>query len=362
MPDNQMLESLGQICKMVDNYFADSELFNKFALSEVKIGLRAYLERSGKKIRPALLIWSYLATGGKDISKILPIACGIESCHTWTLIHDDIIDCDDKRRGGDSIHIIGQKLALDEFSNISKESANKYGESYSILIGDTLHAISVSFMLEAIEKGADIFVVTAVTRLLEGNTLLKLIEGELLDVKFEHMKIEDITEDLIIKMMEGKTGYLIKFAAMAGAMLGQGISDTNDPKVLALGNFAQLSGIAFQLKDDVLGLIADEKKLGKPVGSDVLEGKKTLTAYYAMESFNCSEKRDFLSIYGNENASDEEVLRAISMIEKSGAIEKTENYAKSILNDALKEIDIIEPSEYKDLLIKWSEYMVSRNW
>lgn len=359
-----MHHSLVNICNLINNYISSNNIFNDFKLDEIPVGLKAYLERPGKKLRPAVLIWAFGAVGGneEDISKILPIACSLETSHTWTLVHDDIIDCDEKRRGGDSIHVIGKKSASLAFPNISKNEANKYGETYSILIGDTLHSISVSLMLDSIKLGVNPSVVIELIKLLEGDTMLRLIEGELLDVKFEHMDIETVTSNLIFDMMTGKTGALIEYAATAGAMLGLNTCNKKHEKVIALANFAKTCGIAFQMQDDILGLTADETKLGKPVGSDVLEGKKTLTAYYALSHFNSEETKKFLTIYGNAQASEEEIKTAINMIINAGAIEKTNKIACDMINNAIKKLDIIDASKYKDLLISWADYMVNRDY
>jgi len=360
MLDLAIVESLEETSKKVNSYIDNCEYFNSFALPEITDGLKAYFTRGGKRIRPALALWACGAVGG-DIDKVIPAASGLEACHTWTLIHDDIIDNDDTRRGDDSMHIIGEKFAKSNFYTSSFENKS-FGETYSILIGDMLHGISVSMILDSVKVGVSPEIAIEICKLLESNIALSLIEGELLDVKFEYMKLEDINTDLILSMIIGKTAVLIKYAATIGAMIGLNTTDINDKRILALGNFALNIGIAFQLQDDILGLIADEKELGKPVGSDILEGKKTLTAFYALEKFTEEEKTKFLTIFGNSNASPEDVKIAVKMIIDAKALDRTRDMAEDLVKVALKKLSIIEDSKYKELLISFANYMIERKY
>ena len=145
-----------------------------------------------------------------------------------------------------------------------------------------------------------------------------------------------------------------------GAMIGLNTTDINNEKVKALGDFAINIGLAFQLRDDVLGLIADEKKLGKPVGSDIVEGKKTLTAFYALKTFNESEREEFLSIFGNPEKA-QETGRAVELIKQTGAIEKTSQKAKDLTEEAILKLSIFPDNEYKSYLTSLAEYMLLRN-
>ena len=354
---NDILQSaLLKVVLEINTYIDNCEYFDKYSIKEISEGLRAYFSRGGKRVRPAIALWSCGLCGG-DPKKVIPAASGLEACHTWTLIHDDIIDNDSIRRGGPSVHVIGKRQAEEKWGN---KNSGKYGETYSILIGDMLQGISVSMILDSVKAGVDPKVAIEICKLLEADTALYLIEGELLDVQFEYMDIKDINPELIYKMILGKTGFLIKYAALMGAMIGLNTTDINNEKVKALGEFAVNIGLAFQLRDDVLGLIADESKLGKPVGSDITEGKKTLTAFYALEAFNESERAEFLSIFGNADKPGE-ALNAIELIKKTGAIEKTSQKAKELTQEAKDKLTIFEDNEYKSYLLSLADYMLMRD-
>ena len=356
-----MTEDLKNAIKTVVNdinsYIDNCEYFDKFNINEITEGLRAYFTRGGKRIRPAIALWACGVCGG-DPKKVIPAASGLEACHTWTLIHDDIIDNDDTRRGGDSIHIIGKKQAEKSFYS---GDFNKYGETYSILIGDMLQGISVSMILDSVKVGVKPEVAIEICKLLEAETTLHLIEGELLDVRFEYMDIKDITPELIYKMIWGKTGVLLRYAAIMGAMIGLDICDIENEKIKALGDFALNIGLAFQLRDDILGLVADEKKLGKPVGSDIAEGKKTLTTFYALREFNEEQKKEFLSIFAHPEK-EKDIEKAVNLIKSTGAIEKTSNEAKRLTQEALEKLNIFPESIYKIYLKELALYMLNRDY
>ncbi len=358
-----MKASLEEVCGIVNGYIEKCPYFYDHTLKEITTGTLAYLTRPGKKARPAVLIWSYLACGGdpEALEGVLPIACGLEATHTWTLIHDDIIDCDEKRRGGDSMHVIGRKLAGSLFGVDEPAAAEKYGETYSILIGDTLHAISVAMMLDSVRAGVPAEIACEIVRLLQGETMRYLIEGELLDVNFEYMQPGEVDCETILRMIRGKTSSLLSYSALFGAMLGVGTADKNHPTVRNVGDYANACGTAFQLKDDILGLTGDEKALGKPVGSDLREGKKTYPIYLAIERMSESEKARFFGIYGNPGASGEELAEAAELIRRTGAIAETEALAVSLVDKAKPLIGGLPDTLYKRHLLGWGDYMVRRS-
>lgn len=355
--DNNLKIALDEVVKEINTYIENCSYFDSFSIKDISVGLRAYFERGGKRIRPAFALWSCGLCGG-DPKKVIPAAAGLEACHTWTLIHDDIIDNDTVRRGGDSVHEIGRKQAEKDFSF---GDFRKYGETYGILVGDILQGISVSMILDSINSGVKPETAVAVCKFLETDTNLQLIEGELLDVRFEYMDENEISPDLIYKMIQGKTGALIKYSAMMGAMIGLETCDVNHPLVKKIGDFALKIGLAFQLRDDILGLTADEKKLGKPVGSDIAEGKKTLTAFYALGSFDKKEKEEFLSVFGKTD-DPEKIRRATEMIIASGALKKTEEEEEKLLAEALDVLSSFPDNKYRKLLEDFADYMLRRDY
>jgi geranylgeranyl pyrophosphate synthase len=175
------------------------------------------------------------------------------------------------------------------------------------------------------------------------------------------MPTEAIDCDTILKMIEGKTSSLLSYSAMFGAMLGKKTADTGHPAVKSIGDYARACGTAFQLKDDILGLVADEAELGKPVGSDLRDGKKSYPIYLALSRFGEKERAEFLQIYGNGKASPQRQKRAVDMILETGAVRDTESLAVRLVTEAGGLLKDMPDSRYKSYLLAWGAYLVDRS-
>jgi geranylgeranyl diphosphate synthase, type I len=327
---------------------------------------RAYIERGGKRLRPAVLLFSFGAAGGKDEAIALPAAAGIEVVHTWTLTHDDLIDHDGKRRGEPTVHVLAAEKARTELEYDERKSA-EYGERIAILVGDVQHAWSVSLFLETQCPPIDPGVIGKVVHLLESEAVPKLIEGETLDVQYEEIDVERLSRDEIKEMLYLKTGALYKFAAQTGAMLGLNCADRNHKVVQLLASFASQCGTAFQLQDDILGIVGNEKKLGKPVGSDIREGKRTTILWEALRQAEPPERKKILQVVGNPAATEREVQQVTDIFRKpGGGVDCTESLAQECIDQALPFLDDlrqhVEKSEYLDLLSGWADYMIHREY
>ncbi len=317
-----------------------------------------YPERGGKRLRPAVLLFSCGAVGGHE-EIALPAAAGVELFHTWTLVHDDVIDRDAKRRGGPTVHEFGAQLARDEFQ-MEGPDATKYGSDLAILAGDVQQGWSVCLFAELVDRGVAPDVVLALIRRLESHVLNELIRGELLDVQYAQLSMDRLNEDAILEMLWLKTGILYEFAAAAGAMIGLGTPDVEHETVRSIGRFASECGTAFQLQDDILGLVGDETKLGKPIGSDIREGKGTVIVCHALTQANASQRETLAAVLGNHEASDDDVRRAMGLLRDLGGVEYTNDLAKRAIERATPHLDVLPPSSYKDLLLSWAEYMTER--
>ncbi len=349
-------DALSKVTLTVNSFLSDPRFKTAFESEDLRDAVMAYVERSGKRLRPAVMMWCCGAVGG-DPSIALPAGAGVELFHTWTLVHDDIIDNDDLRRGGPSVHCLGRELALTRHG-YTTDQAELYGRDLAILTGDCQHAWSVSLFCECkVDPG----VVLAVIRELETRVVNTLLEGELLDVQYSRAETANLTQDAVLKMLWMKTGALYEFCARAGAMIGLNTADRAHPQVAALAGFASECGTAFQLQDDILGLVGDHKKLGKPVGSDIREGKKTLPVLFALESASVGEKNMIESVLGDQNASDAQVSEATELVAKLGGIDRTRALADEWLGSALAKLDTVPDSPYKALLRGWADYMVNRS-
>lgn len=356
-----LLTALSLREQKVSNYFQQPRFREWFKPGDLQEAVFAYVERAGKRLRPAVLLWSCGAVGG-DEDTALPAAAGVEMFHTWTLVHDDLIDNDDLRRGGPTVHELGRRFASDKLG-YGDEKSREYGRDLAVLTGDSQHGWTISLLCECAKlNGVDPRVVIEIIYELESRVVNTLIEGETLDVQYAGTPIESLTNDDIVRMLWMKTGILYEFAARSGAMLGLNTPDPEHPHVRALSQFASQCGTAFQLQDDILGLMGKETQLGKPIGSDVREGKKTTIVYYALKDAASDQRKFLLSVLGDQAASSDDVRKAIDLMVSLGAVDKTHELAMEHINAALPNLDVIPDSEYKDLLQAWAHYMINRTF
>lgn len=322
---------------------------------------RSYLMRGGKCLRSFVMLLSCGALGG-DEQRAIPAAAAIELYHIWTLVHDDIIDRDDTRRGDKTVHREFEDKALAELM-VQGEEAKHYGLSLAILAGDAQHAWAISLLTALYDQdGVSPELVINLIRELETDLITTLLEGETLDVQYACQTIEDMREDLILDMLWKKTGKLYEYCGKAGGLIALNHYDPTDERVQALASFASKCGLAFQLQDDILGIVGNAATLGKPVWSDLLEGKKTLITYHAFQQADERDKKRFLRVLGNKKASMEELEALTRFIIASGSIAYTQEAARSYIREALEKLRIMPPSPYKDLLSLWAETILDRQF
>lgn len=288
------------------------------------------IKAGGKKFRPALTLLSCQAVGGKP-EKALKAAAAIELTHTFSLIHDDIMDNDDTRRGKPAVHKV-------------------WGEPLAILAGDSLFAKSFELLSQSAEDNIAYERVVDALQVLT-NSCINICEGQALDMAFEDTF--NVTKDEYMNMIYKKTGDLITASTTIGAIMGGASSN----EIQALRTYGKQIGLAFQIQDDYIDLTGDES-IGKPVGSDLVEGKKTLMVVYALEKAN---KEDHDRLVELLEANDESIiLEAMEILEKYGAI----NYARSKAYDCVIEskqaLSILPDSDAKDALFKLADFVFTR--
>ena len=145
-------------------------------------------------------------------------------------------------------------------------------------------------------------------------------------------------------------------------MVGLNMADPDHPLVDTIASFARDCGTAFQLQDDILGIVGDERTLGKPVGSDIREGKRTTIVLQAYRHADEADKDRLNAVLGNVQASEEEIRRAIQLLRHLGGVDYTANLAKTYVARALDRLDNIPPSKYRDLLHFWADFMIQRTF
>ena len=344
----------------VYNYLNNNRFRKSFRPDHICDSIYSYMKHGGKALRPSVLFFSCGAVGG-DEEKMLPAAAAVEVFHTWTIVHDDIIDRDDKRRGGMTIHEEFRHKALQEL-NYDDSDAAHYGISIAILAGDIMQGWAVSMMSELADDGIDPRLVLYLIGDSEMRVQAGLVEGQVLDIQYPRVSIESLTQDQIMNVMWKKTGLLYEYCGKAGAMLGLNTLNEKHEFVEAISQFTGKCGTAFQLQDDILGIVGDEKTLGKPVGSDIREGKKTLIIHYSYLHANDEQKEKMLKTLGNQQATEDDIEDVKKMLWSLGGIEYTKELAKSYIEDALSYLDILPQSRYKDLLLMWADYMIDREF
>lgn len=359
MDRNSFFEELKERSRIVMDVFNQEQYRRSFRPEPLQNAVYSYLDRPAKRLRPGMVFFSCGAVGGREESARLA-AAAVEVYHTWTLVHDDIIDNDCKRRGCPTVHEEFRLKALD-WGYLPKEAAD-LGRDIAILTGDLQHAWAVRLLLDSAKLGVPASVIMDLIGRMENELTNGLVEGEALDVIFAAKPITELAENEVLRMLELKTGVLYEFASIAGAAIGLGQSAEENGLVRAIGRFARQCGTAFQLQDDILGITGDEKLLGKAVDSDIREGKRTIIVLHAFGNAGAKERQLISETLGNPSATPEQIQRVKHLLIEYNGIEYTRNLAESIVERAVEEIEPLPDSRYKVLLLTWAKYVVNREF
>ncbi len=253
--------------------------------------MRYVLSSTGKRFRPILLIMSCEAVGG-TARTAYEASLAIEILHNFTLVHDDIMDNDDLRRGRPTVH-------------------KKWNESIAILAGDGLIALAYRYLLMTesprLRKIIKIF----------SEAIINICEGQALDKDMEDLSEVSINDYLY--MIERKTGVLMGISAEIGALLGK----SSRKQVEALSRFGLDLGLAFQIQDDLLDIVSEETVLGKDLGSDIAEGKKTYPILKFIENGPGKEAGYVRDILSSRNASAKDIKRIRGLLYEHKIVEQT---------------------------------------
>ncbi len=355
------LEALAVRKEWVTDYLERDRRKTLFIPRDIHDGAFSYLRASGKVLRPCVLYFSCGAVGGEE-SMATPAAVAIELFHTWTIVHDDIMDRDTLRRGARTVHeeFRQRALATKEFD---EAEACHYGLSIGIMTGEVQHGWAIALLSDLYD--ADVGngeMVIELIRYLETDVLLALVGGQALDIQYAKAPMDSLDEEAVTGMFWRKTGALYEFAGAAGAMIGLNTPDRNHPMVRAISSFTGKCGVAFQLQDDILGLTADEATLGKPVCSDLREGKRTLLLIHTYHKASVAERQFMLGVVGKPGATDEQIGEVRELILKHGGLEYARSLMEQRVADAIRNLDAIPDSSYKGYLFNWAEYLIGRSF
>ena len=284
----------------------------------------------GKRLRPCIAMIACEAVNG-DILNVVSLTIALELVHNFTLVHDDIMDKSKLRRNIAATHI-------------------KYGEPTAIMAGDLLFTKAFESMHNipgncAIFKDVEFGLIDCVR---------EICEGQQMDLDFEERKI--VSEDEYIEMIRKKTAVLFQYSAEAGAILGGGKKE----EINALNEFGLNLGIGFQIWDDYLDMSSDINTLGKDIGNDIRNGKKTLIAVHSLNNATGNDKKNIEKIFGNPSASNQEIKEIYSLFNKLGSIEYAKNKAINYCIKAINGLKVLKDTNAKEILIELANYSISR--
>lgn len=312
---SQFTKELAGVSLMIDDHLGWSNL-EKVQLSR------------GKRIRPLLVILSCLALGG-DRKMSLPVSMAVELLHNYSLIHDDIEDNSPLRRGRPTLWV-------------------KYGIPQAINTGDLIHSLAFRAIQASNEHFSALQMALAEKIFTDAN--IRLTEGQYLDIAFESRP--DISSDEYWNMIEGKTAFLLGACAQLGAVC----ANVLDQRSGTMFDFGRYLGLAYQVKDDLLGIWGNEQITGKSASSDLLEHKKTLPVLYGLE-----RDPSFRTLWVEDRFDPERLSQAMSRLEICGAREDSERIAAELTQKALDSLQLVFlDSPTRDPLLNLAQVLLGR--
>lgn len=264
--------------------------------------MKYVLSSGGKRFRPILVIFACESVGG-SVADAYNAALAIEILHNFTLVHDDIMDDDDLRRGRETVH-------------------KKWDESIAILAGDGLIALAYRHLLQTKSRR-----LRNVIRIFS-EAIINICEGQSLDKDMEDA--EDVRLADYLHMIDRKTGVLMAISTEIGAIIGKGTAK----QVRALNRFGLELGIAFQIQDDLLDIISEENVLGKDLGSDLSQGKKTYPILHFIERASRADSEFVRNTLRGQNAGEQEIEKIRQLLYDYKIVQETKDEVNRRLDRA----------------------------
>jgi geranylgeranyl diphosphate synthase type I len=306
----------------------NAKIVNKYLNSKLKGNPKKLYDAAGhlivnggKRLRPYMVIRSCQIVGGKS-SNAMNAASAVEMVHNFSLVHDDIMDNDEMRHGVPTVH-------------------KKYGMPLAILAGDVL--FSKAFQIISNSRLSDSATTQLVSRL--SKACVDICEGQLLDIKMaEERKIPSQAE--YITMIGKKTAALFDVSCAMGAIC----ASNKSKDVSNLSSFGRNLGIAFQITDDLIGVMGDPKVTKKPVGNDLREGKKSLPILMAIKLAKGKDKKIILKAFGNSKVTRKDLNKAVEVIRSLGIEESIRKQAQKYSKKAEKSLSKYSGSAKSELI------------
>ncbi len=287
-----------------------------------------HLRSGGKRLRALLTLESAKLTGYKEDKRDINLAACVELIHSATLLHDDVIDESELRRG-------------------VKTTNSVWGNQSSILVGDYL----LSRCFEMMVEDGDLEVLKLLS-----STSSKIAQGEVLQL--QHKGEADLLEETYIDIINLKTASLFSAATKTGACL----SGSNEKEKKALESYGRNLGLAFQIADDALDFYAKEKLFGKEIGKDFFEGKVTLPMIIIFQKGNKEEKNFLNEIMRKEKRTEQDFSNTLSLINKYKAVEATFKKAEYFVNVSFDALAIFPDNEDKKILQNLTSFSLNRSF
>lgn len=295
---------------------------------------RHIIEAGGKRLRPFIVLKACELVGGRE-EDALPVAAAVELLHTFTLIHDDVMDRSETRRGVPAVHVL-------------------WDESMAINAGDLVFAKVFDAVLNHTnrERTSSEQIRRALSLITQAT--ITVCEGQARDISNE--KRREVTEEDYFETVHWKTAALYKAAAETGAVIGGG----TETQIERLGQFAYNAGVAFQIRDDELGLIGDARILKKPVGDDLRRGKQTILVIYALKHATPKQRRTILATLDNQKAKVNQIKETANLIYSLGAEEYATKKAMEFIIRAKEQLASFPDSSAKKALLDLTDFFVTR--
>jgi len=318
--------------------------------------IKDFICSGGKRLRAAFTYYGYHAAGGGDIENILFASAGMEILHNFFLIHDDIIDKSDLRRNEPTIHkryeLYYEHKGL--ISDLPVQDKTHLASSMAIIVGDICCALAYEAL---IDSGFDENNILTGLKMMHEIVKVTAV-GEMLDIVKPIEK--SATEEEILQIHLLKTA---KYTVECPLLLGAILQGTTQDILNSLSKYAIPVGIAFQIRDDILGIFGTEEKLGKPIGSDIEEGKQTLLTVKALEKASPAQKEKLTSLIGKSRVDISDMEDVKRIVEETGALKYSEERIISLSEEgkgALRNTPIRRDT--KDILLGLADAMVWRDY
>ena len=324
------MKSSNDILQLVNDYL-DHLPYDRKPLSLYE-PVRYVLSLGGKRIRPVLMLLSYNMFKD-DPESILSSACALETYHNYTLLHDDLMDTADLRRGHETVH-------------------RRWDANTAILSGDSMLVLAYERMQQCRpDKLAEVLALFT-------ETALEIGEGQQYDMDFEHRT--DVSEAEYIEMIRLKTSVLLACATKMGAIL----ADAPEQDAEALYKFGEQMGLAFQLQDDFLDVYGDTRVFGKAIGGDITSNKKTFMLINALNLANEQQRKELLHWVTAENFDRDEKVKAVTRLYNEIGIDRlAQERIAYYFGESRKYLEAVNlPDERKEYLRSYTEEMMHRQY